>query len=180
MLLLININGGGIILQHLTDIIRIGLISTYGGIWMDAGILMIKSMPVEYGLLDFYSSHPRNIGKWCVGLIGGRDLALFRTVYNMLLYYWENNDQLIDYFLTDRMIQYCYMHYPELAKTIDSCPDNNPDLMWFISHRNDSFDLKTYNMIRANNYCFKLTTKTEMGKVPNTYSAHLLKDYIAI
>ncbi len=85
---------------------------------------------------------------------------------------------LIDYFLTDRLIQYCYLNYPKLAEIIDSCLYKNPDLMWFISHRNDTFDLDIYNKVCSNNYCFKLTTKTVVGNVPNTYNSHLMAEYI--
>lgn len=145
---------------------------------MDAGILMIKPMPLEYGKMEFYSIHPRNVGKWQVGLLGGNYSALFSTVFKMLMYYWKINDYQIDYFLTDRIIQYCYLNYPQFREVIDSCPDNNPDLMWFITHRNEPFDSETYNRICSNNYCFKLTTKTEMGKIPGSFSSHLLEDFI--
>lgn len=164
----------------MTDIIRFGLISKYGGIWLDANIIMVKPMPKEYGNLGFYSCHPRHIGKWHVGLIGGTDTSLFKIVYSMMIYYWENNDHLIDYFFTDRLIQYCYLHYSFIRDTINDCPDNNPDIQWFIINRNGKFDSRIYNKKCSENYCFKLTTKTEMGTYPGTFSSKLIGEYLKI
>lgn len=115
-----RVNNGNI--QHLTDIIRMGLISQYGGIWMDANILMVSDFNLEYSKYEFYSCHPRNIGRWHVGLIGGTNPALFKTVFKMMIYYWENHEHLIDYFFTDRLIQYCYSTYPRVATLINTPP----------------------------------------------------------
>lgn len=43
---------GGVI-QHFTDIIRFGLIAKYGGIWMDANILVTNPIDTKFGELDF-------------------------------------------------------------------------------------------------------------------------------
>ena len=165
-------------IQHFTDLIRFGLIAKYGGIWMDSNILVTKPIDTQFGELDFYSCHPRNVGKWHVGLIGGRNSILFQTVFEMMIYYWEKHDCLIDYFLTDRLIQYCYINYPVITSVINSCPNNNPDIQWFISHRDTKFDKDMFSKILSRNYCFKLTTKVKMGEKTGTYSEHLIAKYI--
>lgn len=105
----------------LSDLLRVALLATYGGVWLDATILLSAPLPKEYSEADFFA-YQRDANE--------QDQLLWRSTYyeyygfkpsykirllnsilfakpqtpvidamlNLLLYYWQNETEIIHYF----------------------------------------------------------------------------------
>lgn len=121
---------------HLSDIIRFGLLSHYGGIWLDATIYVSKYIPSWN--LPLYSirhskGNPRYIldgWRWSSFMFGCIPHQILPTfVYEALLDYFSKHDNVIDYFLTDYFIALIYLNNQEVHKEIDALPADNTDTL---------------------------------------------------
>lgn len=106
---------------HFSDVLRLALLETYGGIWMDATIRLTGPIPEEIGNMPFFvfrrdDSEPdkkywestyayyfgwgdgfkvRMLNSFIVSRRGEEGVAM---LLNCLLEWWRNNDSLPDYF----------------------------------------------------------------------------------
>ena len=71
-----------------SDLLRIALLSVYGGVWLDATILLTGPLPDTYGKYDFFmfqrSDEEKN--------------KRYSSLKDLLLYFWETQDSVPDYF----------------------------------------------------------------------------------
>lgn len=112
---------GIIPLAQFSDILRVCLLSTYGGVWLDATILLTGTLPQRYGDMDFFvfQRDPEEPNKkywenvyayyygWSKGfrvnmlnsvIFSKKDSAVIKEMAQLLLSYWKNSDKLPDYF----------------------------------------------------------------------------------
>lgn len=122
---------GEISLSHLSDIIRVGLLSRYGGIWLDSCLCVVKPIvPTKrMSMPRFEPNNSGNLGKWCFGAISTPSgHKLMRYMYDCLLRYWEKYDTAIDYLMFDSFMMIAYKEFPDVKKEIDSFEISSPDL----------------------------------------------------
>lgn len=112
---------GIISLAHFSDILRLCLLSTYGGLWLDATVFISGDIPSRYFDVDFFvfqrDPNEKNIRYWertyayyfgwdkgfRVRMLNSiyfsnKDSIVTRTLTNILLYHWKYNNRLPDYF----------------------------------------------------------------------------------
>lgn len=117
---------------HFSDILRVLLLRDYGGVWLDATVLLTGPIPSEYLVNDFFAfqrdpdepekkywenSYAYYFG-WAKGfrvnmlssiLYARKASALCTSISEILLYWWENHDYQPDYFffqiLFDTMVK---------------------------------------------------------------------------
>lgn len=112
---------GLIPLAQFSDILRVCLLSTYGGIWLDATILLTGPIPQKYRDMDFFvfQRDPNEPNKkywenayayyygWNKGfkvnmlnavIFAKKDSLVVSEMAKLLLLYWKTNDYLPDYF----------------------------------------------------------------------------------
>lgn len=134
-------------IAHLSDIIRFGLLSRYGGIWLDATIYV--SLPISGWNLPIYSirhnkGNPRYIldgwhwSSFMFACIPHQILPTF--VYEALLDYFSKHDNVIDYFLTDYFIALIYLNNQEVHKEIDALPADNTDTLELLMNLSRPYD----------------------------------------
>lgn len=108
-------------LAFFSDLLRCMLLSTYGGIWLDATVLLSAPIPQEYRDVDFFlfQRDPAEKNKeywentyayyfgWTKGfrvnmlssfLCGKKDSAVIKNLSTLMLKWWKENDYLPDYF----------------------------------------------------------------------------------
>lgn len=106
---------------HFADILRLMLLKTYGGIWLDATVLLSKPIPDSYLSLDFFvfRRDPSEKDKrywentyayyfgWAKGfrvnmlnsiIIAKRGNRTVTDLCNYMLQWWHDNDTIPDYF----------------------------------------------------------------------------------
>ncbi len=157
---------GNITAAHLSDIIRIGLLSTHGGFWIDSTMFLTKDIDDEIINRDFFSmkSAPEGLYvsecRWAgFCMLMNRGSMLPHILQSMITQYWEKHDWLIDYFMLDYLIDMAVNHYPDVKKLINDNPTNNPQLHALSPLLCSKYDEKLYQHITKNTSFFKLSWK---------------------
>jgi len=106
---------------HFADVLRLMLLRTYGGIWMDATILLTKPIPAAYADNDFFMfrrdpAEPdyrywRNVYAYYFGwakgfrvnvlnsfIVARKDNPMVADLCDLLLLWWKDHDEVPDYF----------------------------------------------------------------------------------
>lgn len=112
---------GIIPLAQFSDILRVCLLSTYGGVWLDATIMLTGPLPKRYSEMDFFvfQRDPEEPNKkywenvyafyfgWSKGfrvnmlssvMFAHKNSIVIKELCNAMLYYWDTHDTLPDYF----------------------------------------------------------------------------------
>lgn len=120
-------------LAHLSDYIRVKLLATHGGLWLDATMFVSGKVPEEcFDLPVFTCKGP--VGecgyisekRWSTFCLGGwKGNVLYRFLVNAFERYWQTNDRAIDYLFFDHIILIAYTQIPAIQHLLDSIPDNN-------------------------------------------------------
>ena len=128
----IRANRSNMGIAHFSDLLRLMLLKTYGGIWMDATILLTGPIPEEYAGQDFFlfrrdpaepdKKYWRNVFAYYFGWAKGFRVNMLssfivakkgnRTVSDLcdlLLKWWQTHTSLPDYFF----FQILYDCYPD-------------------------------------------------------------------
>ncbi|MBU7481916.1 capsular polysaccharide synthesis protein [Lactiplantibacillus pentosus] len=110
---------------HFSDIIRVQLLSTYGGTWIDATVFINSNFLerlTEFCLPQTFkpgsNGHALPVSSWFINVPG--ENKYIERVRDLLFLYWEKNNRLIDYFLlhhffiivSDEMDNYLDNIYP--------------------------------------------------------------------
>lgn len=108
-------------LTHFSDLLRLMLLNTYGGIWIDATIMLSGPIPNEYYTKEFFAFQrdPEEAHKdywentyayyfsWAKGfrvklltsfIIAGKGDEVISALCGCMLKWWKENDSLPDYF----------------------------------------------------------------------------------
>jgi hypothetical protein len=122
-----------ITITHFSDILRMSLLASYGGLWLDASILVTDT--IQLGKTSFFtikrdfggSDVPRR--RWTGFCLGGqKNSLLFKFAQDFFYEYWMKNNDMIDYFLIDYVIAIAYNSFPQVKQMIDNVRENNPNV----------------------------------------------------
>ena len=95
---------------HFSDIIRVMLLENYGGIWIDATVLLLNQIPKNILDSDFFcfrtNDSIRNVSTNNWFLKSKKNFFIIKIVSNFLQDYWKYENRAVDYFL--------YHHFTEL------------------------------------------------------------------
>lgn len=143
---------------HFSDILRMKLLSEYGGIWVDPTMFFTENIFNEFDSTPFNSCFLNEKG-WCIFFMGGKPNKLFSFVSDILIQYNQEYDSFMTYFLLDYIIEIAYNSFDECREYIDNATLKNPLIFYFI----DNFS-KTFNEEEFKNMCdkykfFKLSYK---------------------
>jgi hypothetical protein len=147
-----------------SDYLRFKLLFENGGIWIDSTVFISKDIPKEINKYQFYSPSRTEVpksgafsGKWAIYFLSGvKGLPLFEYTYRFLEEYWLSTNFLIDYFLTDNVMQIVYDDNKLTRDLVNHIPINNQnrfDLQSYLNHTLSSLGPIT------NTYIHKLTYK---------------------
>lgn len=104
-----------------SDLLRLALLNAYGGVWLDATVLLTNKLPAQFAVMDYFlyqRSHEvkdksfwENIYSYYWGWYKGFKVNMLSSIMfshknnkiisdssNLLLYVWENEEQYPDYF----------------------------------------------------------------------------------
>ena len=135
---------------HFSDILRMALLSKYGGYWIDS-TYFIKTPLIhnEYSLftLKLSECYPGTVTKcrWAGNFLGMPKRSFLSVyAYNAFLFYWKNYDKLIDYFLIDEIIYVAYLNSLKLQRLIDKLPYVFCDVFNLHASLNQEFNYKDF------------------------------------
>jgi hypothetical protein len=169
---------------NFTDLLRTALLINYGGVWLDAAVLLTREIPPEItgsNLFFFQSSflgneiHP--CSNWFIA--AGRDCLFLKKVLSVLYVYWQDNDFLLYYFIYHTSIRLI------LSLDEDARKDwrrifykNNSDPHYLQNILFDDFDPLIMDYVRRFSFAHKLTYKfaeRALTEKPGTFYSHLIE-----
>ena len=117
---------GVISLTHFSDIIRINLLNTYGGLWLDSTIYVNRQISEEVFEKNFYTVKMNMPNKgisnnqWCGFLLGWTaHNVIFEEQAELLCRYWKNEDELVDYLLIDYFFYIIFNEIKQANRELD-------------------------------------------------------------
>ena len=130
-----KVRKGIISLTHFSDVIRVSLLSKFGGLYIDCGIFVTK--PIFLGDVSFFSTkvvsandkNVANQNKWVIGLIGAtKGDVVVEYIRDMLYEYWKCFDIEIDYLMFDFILKLGYDNIEAIHNEIDHVEYNSPNI----------------------------------------------------
>lgn len=180
-----KVERGEISLTHFSDILRCNLLSDYGGIWIDAALLLTGKIQVPQ--LPFFTLKQKAAAKgnnsfvsnyqWIVGYMGGvKGNVLFSFMKDFLNTYAEREPMFIDYFLLDYVVALAYKTIPAVRKMINDVPYSNEDFYYICSHLFEPVNKCELESVLKRTRVFKLGYKDFPHKIDkDTLYAYLLE-----
>ena len=158
---------------HFSDILRMSLLSKYGGIWIDSTCWVAKSVPQDVKNMSFWSCKTANANiplwsnsRWTTWALATnrKNMFIFSFVKDMLLAHAQKADCWIDYLLQDYLIFLASLKFDQCNDNVVNLDENNlgRGLLWGIM--NLQYDKDKYQEISKNTWIFKLSYKTTLNK----------------
>lgn len=155
---------------HFSDILRLSLLADHGGMWLDATTWCVSDEIEKYLQLPIWSVKRPGYGHLSVAAGNFANYALacdydhrwvFAIIRDYVLYYWENNDSLIDYLFLDYIIVLIQERDRRVKKLFRDILPNNPNNDLLLVHLKDIYDEKLWEQLKQDTSIFKLTWKAE-------------------
>lgn len=179
---------GKISITALSDILRVALLSEYGGFWIDSTVFVSGTFPKEFVSRNFYAqrmydpekwSHEACKGRWCGFMMSGsRQNIIFRFLKDAFYQWWKDYDCVIDYVILDYFLLAAYHNIPVIQEMVDSVPDNNTDVFEMYKVLHYPYSKQLVKKLTDTTVMHKLTYKMDLYKTTKngeeTLYAHLL------
>lgn len=146
---------------HFSDLLRVELLSKYGGLWLDATVYctgnLDKYIDKNTELFVFRNDHRSEpaicLSSWLIYAKPNQPIIV--NTKNMLYKYWEKNNKLKDYFLFHVMFTICAYNLEEEWNKVEFHTNINPHVLWF-------------------HYFFKPFNKQDIKKIKEVSNFHKL------
>ncbi|MBD5554763.1 MAG: hypothetical protein HDQ95_05275 [Roseburia sp.] len=146
----------------LSDYIRISLLKKEGGLWLDASIYCMKKIQ-NVEKYRFLTGKKRGGRKWTTFFLGVNETnnEMFTLLKYYLEKYWHDENVLIDYFFTDRCIEYLYENNSDIKEMIDSVEENNKEIFKLLTLLSEPYDERYMELLRDGNLFQKISQKKD-------------------
>lgn len=176
---------------NFSDYCRCALLAKYGGFWIDATVLMSKSVNDfrQITQANFFSIRNENVNdvvtniarhRWNTSVLGAsKNSQLFTFCMSFLEEYYKIFNMNIDYLLIDYSMHIAYKKIPNVRISIDKVKKNNEGYLWLDKNANKRYSAFEWQTIKEKNWCFKLSVKNKYIMKESNMLAHVLirKDY---
>ena len=159
-----KIDTGIITRTHFSDLLRLELLCTYGGTWIDATVLLTGEVPeymldsdlfVFQNLKPGLDGHATAISSWFMtGCTGNPIIQLTR---HLLYCYWETHNALIDYFLIHDFFQLAIETHPDVWHKVVPFSNATPHIL--LLRLFEPYDEPTWNIVQNMTSIHKLSYK---------------------
>ena len=178
---------GIIPIQQFSDVLRVELLKTYGGLWLDATMFITSDLENELNSHFFTLKHGTQTrfvsnGRWSISCIGAEKAhPLFIFLSDAFKRYYSKYDSLVDYFLMDYLVDIAYENIPRVSDDVDSIVKNNPDVYFLQNNFDQKFDPVEFEKITLDTKFFKLNWRDKCSFYADgdeSYSSKIFKLYI--
>ena len=183
-----KVENGDVCLANFSDYLRVKLIATYGGLWLDATIFCTGPIPPAFfdnpiytmkggPNADAFLSRCRWTG-FCLG--GWKGNLFYRMLVSTFERYWQNNQHAITYLFFDYLILLLCEKVPVIGERMEAIPPNNTrrdDLQVAMAENRSTAE--AHKVICEDTVLYKLSWKGSYETVaadgsPSLYGALLL------
>lgn len=180
-----KIDTGVISKTHMSDLLRLELLITHGGTWMDATVFCsgqkVPSYILDSQLFVFQclkpglDGHCTGISSWLMTACSNHPILLLTRA--LLYKYWENHNTLIDYYLIHDMFQLAIETYPEEWKAVVPFCNSVPHIL--LLRFFEKYDDEMWQAIKQMTCIHKLSYKftQEQFSMQGTYYEELINDF---
>jgi mannosyltransferase OCH1-like enzyme len=150
---------------NFTDLLRTALLINYGGIWLDAAVLLTQKIPPEITGADLFFFQSSFLGNeihpcsnWFIA--AKKDSPFLKKILSVLYLYWQDNNFLLYYFIYHISVRLILSLDGEAREDWRHIfYKNNSDPHYLQNILFDEFDLPTMDYIRRFSFAHKLTYK---------------------
>lgn len=170
---------------HFADLLRVELLTKYGGTWLDGTVFCSKMIQGNH---DFYldsdlflfqdlkpglDGHAAAISSWMITASSNQNIMLLTR--KLLHNYWKTHNYAVDYFILHDFFQMALEAYPEEWKKVVPISNSIPHIL--LLRLFDKYDEQIWNTVSAITPFHKLTHKYDLDneKIAGTYYDVLLK-----
>lgn len=161
-----KVDNGIFSITHLSDIIRVMLLAQYGGLWIDATVLVVHPIPDEWFKKPFFSIKNKEIPtpyiskyRWSTFIMGScGETSFFNKLSALISSYAKKENDFIEYMTIDIFMDILFedVKYNQLLNDLQICNEGLHSLRPLL---NKSFNRNTFEQLINDNICFKLTYK---------------------
>lgn len=174
---------GKISFTHFSDLIRLELLSKYGGTWIDATVFCTGTDIPDYmfnsnlflfqDLKPGLDGHPARISSWYITSCSNNPIIVLTR--ELLYNYWKTNSTLIDYYLVHDFFELAIEAYPEEWDKVIPFSNSVPHILLFKLFK--KYDEKEWQYIKKMCPFQKLSYKFDDKKflLSDTYYSKILK-----
>lgn len=159
-------NQGVISKTHFSDLLRLELLTKYGGTWLDGTVYCSRPIKEENYILEadlflFQNLKPgldgqsTCISSWLMTASTGNPIILLTRA--LLLHYWENYNYFIDYFLIHDFFQMAIEAYPDVWDRVVPYSNSTPHIL--LLRLFDQYDRDVWKAVDEQCCFHKLTYK---------------------
>lgn len=168
-------NKGIISKTHLSDILRLELLSKYGGIWLDSTFYCAGDLDKYFNLPVWSIKRPdyRHTSVAC-GQFANYSFGcnyehryIFSIIKEYLYEYWKMYDYMIDYLFLDYLIIHAINHNEIVKQKFAEIEPNNPECDELLKLLNEIYDKEKYELLKKQTDLFKLSWKSSALKEKN-------------
>lgn len=161
---------------HMTDLLRLELLISHGGLWLDATVLCTGKAPDYFfnsDLFFFQNLKPgrdgdcQYISSWLMDAKTNNKVLM--ATRELCYEYWKTNNSMWDYFLLHDFMAIVLEKYEEEWKRIIPRDNATPHIL--LLRLFEQYDEEMWNAIKSQTQFHKLTYKLKSleGKTSNTY-----------
>lgn len=168
---------------HFSDLLRLRLLNTYGGIWIDSTVFfMSEKMPEYIRHRDFFiyfsdininRYDPHIFANWFIKSYPNNELLEWTEM--MLWEYWKNAHFISDYEIM-HIIMTLIVDYRNIAIPRNMIFLREPARM-LLTEINDKYDAKRYREIMNYSSVQKLSYKVKLSSEKNTFWDYIRQSY---
>lgn len=161
---------GEITHTHMTDLMRLELLITYGGLWLDATVFCTGKAPDYFfnSNLFFYQclkpgrdGHGNFISSWLINAKTNNKVLM--ATRDLCYEYWKTNDSMWDYFLFHDLLCIALERYEDEWKKIIPRDNATPHLL--LLRLFDQYNEQMWNAIKSQTQFHKLTYKFDQREI---------------
>ncbi len=168
---------------HMTDLLRLELLTRYGGMWVDATVLCTSGdLPWYYSESELFlyqslkpgrDGHSHITSSWL--MCAKTNNKVLMAAKHLCYKYWETHEFMADYFLLHDFLAIALEFYPDEWKKIVPRDNATPHIL--LLRLFEPYDERMWQAIREQTPFHKLSYKFDpsAAEKPNTFYSELLR-----
>lgn len=168
---------------HYSDLLRVELLCTYGGLWMDATVLctsnripdcILQAPMFVFKQMDLvhHDITPIVASSWMIQ--AKSNAPILRLTQKLLRSYWKEHNKVENYFIFHLFFSMAARRYPEEWDAIPLFNNHSPHVLQF--ELANTFSEERWAQIRSFSNFHKLNHHNDYSKNENSFYHHVLKE----
>lgn len=166
---------GYITRTQFSDLLRIVLLTTYGGIWADATVFLTAPLPPKIINAPFFAYHSRLLYQWQSWFLkAAADNLILHNLKNLMFEYWKYETKMVNYFLVYLAFDTVVSSNPICAEQWGKTPLFYDDCYELERNFFEPYSAEKWLEIKATTPLHKLSWKYKKEPTPDSFLQYLI------